>query len=194
MSSTALSTWQDGRRDRIEELLDVHQLIGSKRRWGTSQINSALILRLAAEFQGFCRDLHDLAAGHFVASMVQENPRLDAILTSRLIKERKLNRGNASPGALGSDFGLLGMTFWAALEDADSRAKHWNQSLEALNDARNAIAHSDEDKLARLKQNGYPVILQTVRDWFRMLDSLAGTMDNVVSAHLDEILAGGRPW
>jgi hypothetical protein len=55
-------TWRKERSERLDELLHAHQSVGGPsrgRRWRTATLNEALLLRLAAEFQGFARDLHD---------------------------------------------------------------------------------------------------------------------------------------
>jgi hypothetical protein len=129
-----------------------------------------------------------------VASLSGGNTQLADTLRSRTTTSRQLDRGNAQPGSLGSDFALLGLTLWPALERADSRAPAWNASLERLNTARNAIAHVDQPALDRLRVQGHPVTLAAVRTWRRDLDRLSATMDDVVSAYLDQLLGYGRPW
>jgi hypothetical protein len=146
---------------------------GPGRRWRTEQVNWALTLRLAGEFQGFARDLHDLVVDHFVLIVVQANPPLENVLRSRMTGNRQLDKGNAHPGSLGADFALLGMTLWAALEAANPRAATWNKALSALNEARNAIAHAEEGRLIALRADGYPMTLGTIRRWERTLDALA---------------------
>jgi hypothetical protein len=197
MSSVALASWKADRRQRLDELLAAHQTVGGVgpgRRWRTRELNWALTLRLAGEFQGFARELHDLAVDHFVDSVSAGNVQLGKVLEQRTRTNRKLDRGNAQPGSLGSDFALLGLTLWPALERADPRAPDWNVSLERLNTARNAIAHVDQDALDQLALAGHAVTLTAVRAWQRDLDRLAATMDDVVSAYLDGLLGGGRPW
>jgi hypothetical protein len=63
-------TWASARTDRIKRLRAAHQTLGGTgpgRRWVTDELNHALILRLASEFQGFARDLHD-ESGLFAGS------------------------------------------------------------------------------------------------------------------------------
>jgi hypothetical protein len=195
--SAGYNAWTGPRRARIQELFTVHQTVGGAgrgRRWGTDQINNALVLRLAAEFQGYARDLHDLGVDHFVTVIAGGNQALSTVLRVRLTDGRLLDRGNANPGSLGNDFQRVGLLLWPALESVDARVSAWNKSLEALNAARNAIAHADEAKLAQLRAEGYPIVLKTVRSWHATLDSLAVAMDDVVSAYLAKLLGGGRPW
>jgi hypothetical protein len=62
MTSVALQAWRSTRANRLDRLQSAHTAIGGSgpgRRWLTEELNHALILRLAAEFQGFARELHD---------------------------------------------------------------------------------------------------------------------------------------
>jgi hypothetical protein len=86
------------------------------------------------------------------------------------------------------------MTLWSALETANPRATSWNKQLTALNEARNAVAHADEGRLAALRTDGYPIALTTISRWKGSLDGLVETMDDVVSDYLDRLLGAGRPW
>jgi hypothetical protein len=195
--SGAYLAWQGQRQRRIDQLLQAHTRLrdsGLGRTPQTEQLNWALTFRLAGEFQGYARHLHDLAVDHFVAVVGGTNALLGNVLRARLTENRQLDRGNATPGSLGSDYGRLGLTLWAALEVADYRAPAWNRNLEALNQARNAIAHAEEGRLLALRAAGYPVTLYTVRRWKTSLDGLAHTMDDVVSDYLDRLLGAGRPW
>ena len=197
MPSPALTTWRGDRQQRLDELLNAHQTVGGAgpgRRWRTRELNWSLTLRLAGEFQGFARDLHDQAVDHFADVVSAGNSGLAKVLRERTTTNRQLDRGNAQPGSLGSDFALLGLTLWPALEQKDGRAQSWNASLERLNKARNAIAHVDGDALELLRREGHPVTLAAVRAWRRDLNLLAATMDDVVSAYLDQLLGSGRPW
>lgn len=204
MPSKALGSWRSDRLQRLDELLAAHQTVGGSgpgRRWRTRELNWALALRLAGEFQGFARDLHDEAADFFIATVAAGNADIADVLRERTTTNRQLDRGNAQPGSLGSDFALLGMTLWPALDRASPRqAPRWNISLERLNKARNAIAHVDDARLVdlrremRLPPGRSPVTLVTVQGWRQHLDRLAETMDDVVSAYLDRLLRHGRPW
>ena len=197
MPSPALADWNGQRQNRITELLAAHATIGGPgrgRRWRTSQLNWALTLRLAGEFQGYARDLHSLAVTHFVGSVAQGNRRLGNVLQVQFTRNRDLDHKNATPASLGSDFGRLGLELWPVLRVASPHTQRWQDNLEALNKARNAIAHANQDDLDRLARDGYPIRLQTIMRWHRSLDRLAGTMDDVVADYLDGLLRTGRPW
>ena len=167
---------------------------GPGRRWVTGELNQALILRLASEFQGFARELHD-EAGVFVAGrLAPGDARLQDMLRLPYTVSRKLSQGNADPGVLGNDFGLFGLVLWSALQSRyPARAAGWNQKLAALNMARNGIVHDDGAKIARVQADGWPFTLQSVDRWKSALDGLAHGLDRVVGGHL-RLAYGGRPW
>jgi hypothetical protein len=197
MSSASLTTWTAVRANRIKRLRTAHEAFGGTgpgRRRVTDELNHALILRLASEFQGFARDLHD-ESGSFVArSLAPGNQELRDSLRIPFTQYRKMNQGNADPGTLGNDFGLLGMVLWADLQARyPTRARAWNQKLAALNMARNGIVHDDRAKIARVQADGWPLTLQSVDRWKSSLDSLAHGMDRVVGGHL-KLMYGTTPW
>lgn len=73
MASVALATWRTARSSRLDQLFAVHDRIdprsGPGRRVGTEQLNLALMVALAGEWQGFARDLHDEAVDFFVGEV-----------------------------------------------------------------------------------------------------------------------------
>jgi hypothetical protein len=197
MTSVALQTWRTQRLGHIDELLATHRLVRGvwPGRWRrTAAINAALVLRLAAEFQGFARDLHDEACEAFAERAASANPVVKRVAVLRLQEGRDLDRGNAHPGSLGRDFGRFGFDVWQALHQRDRRTHRHNRSLEQLNAARNALAHSDGAKLAVLRANGCHVILNTFRRWHGDLDALAGNLDAEVGAWLGQAFGRQSPW
>jgi hypothetical protein len=50
--------------------------------------NAALILRLAAEFQGFARDLHCLACSRFASWTASTSPAVESVIRNRLREGR----------------------------------------------------------------------------------------------------------
>jgi len=197
MASTALASWQGERSEHLDELLDAHKLVGGPargRRWRTAALNEALILRLAAEFQGFARDLHDQASDVFASWIAPSSPTVEQVVRNRLVGGRELERGNAQPGSIGGDFGRFGFEVWRELHRRDGRTARHNESLGLLNDARNGLAHSDDAKLAALREQGYPLALGTFRRWRRDLDALAANLDDETSNHLARLFGRQRPW
>jgi hypothetical protein len=177
--------------------MDAHAVVGGTgpgRRVGTAQLNWSMVLRLAGEFQGYARDLHDLAVDHLVQSLAPQGSPLASMLRTNLTRSRELDRGNAHPGSLGSDFERLGFRLWPALGQMDSRAQKWNIELSAINRARNAIAHAEDQKLATLATEGWPMQLRTIKRWRSSLDGLARCMDRVVAESLVALTGKGAPW
>jgi len=116
------------------------------------------------------------------------------LLSSSLKKSRELDRGNAQPRSLASDFGRLGLRLWPALLVKDSQTEQLKGTLQALNRARNAIAHAEDHQLAALADEGYPMRLATVRRWHGHLGRLAGSMDVVVAESLAPLTEKPAPW
>lgn len=197
MPSAALVEWQSSRAELLDDLYEVHRTVGGSgrgRRWRTRQINWAMTLRLAGEFQGFARDLHTLAADVLADWACSGNPAARTVVSSALTVNRQLDQRNAQASSLGSDFGRLGLNFWTALTSRDSRTPARQAQLERLNDARNAIAHSRPGELRALETAGYPITLPTIRRWRRALGGLAVTMDAEVADHLANLFERARPW
>ncbi|MGH3681941.1 MAG: hypothetical protein ACRDT2_17030, partial [Natronosporangium sp.] len=112
MPSIALHDWRTRRADRLTRLQAAHATVGGTgpgRRWLTEELNHALVLRLAAEFQGFARDLHTEAAKAVAASLAAGIPSREQALQRAFLTARRLDRGNATETALAHDFGLLGL-------------------------------------------------------------------------------------
>jgi hypothetical protein len=58
--------------------------------------------RLASEFQGFARELHDEAGVFVVRHLAPGNPQLQDVLHLPYAVNRKLNQGNADPALSGT--------------------------------------------------------------------------------------------
>lgn len=194
--SDALTRSKDERCAVLDSLEAIHERVTGKKRGrqtATEHLNLALFVRLAAEFQGFCRDLHDDAAIVIADSLAEEYGARIPVLLSSLVRGRKLDVGNAGPGNIGNDFANLGMSLWP---DVNTRYRawgpKWNTVLERLNDVRNAIAHSDSAKLEEVKRL-QPLTLATFRDWRRSLNTAASGFDKVVAAYLS-YLTGKTAW
>jgi hypothetical protein len=193
--STALTSWRSERAARLDELLGTHPAVGGQGRGrSTSQLNRALVLLLAAEVQGFARDLHELGSTTFACWAAAGNRALELVIKPRLTESRQLDHGNAHPGSLGADFGRLGMKLWPILATRDPAAPRRQADLQALNEARNAIAHANETQLADLRLKGSPITLSAFRSWRRSMDGLAGSLDAEVAAHLGQLFRRSPPW
>jgi hypothetical protein len=146
MASKALSRWQTIRRNELDQLLSAHKKIGGDgpgRRYATEQLNFAYLVAVAAQFQGFCRDLHSEAAGAFVKGLP---PDISTILLVTLTKNRRLDQGNANDGTIAEDFGRLGMEGFWDLVASEGGKKHTARRLKRVRQMNmwpNAIAHNN---------------------------------------------------
>src|SRR5205823_8276342 len=133
---------------------------------------------LSSQFQGFCRDLHSECVDDLVAATPVD---LRTLLRAQFLWGRSLDKGNPSPGNIGSDFGRFGVPFWTEVR-ADYRQNDRRQELlEELNSWRNAIAHQDFDPA---KLGGTTTLhLARVRQWRSSLNQLARSFDNVMRGH-----------
>ncbi len=154
----------------------------------TRQLNQAYALLLAAEFQGFSRELHTEAVGHLVAVVP---PSMQQIVRGEFAWSRGLDRGNANPMTLGTDFRRLGLDLWKTVDAVDARGPALRRRLDELNAWRNAIAHSDFD--AAKLGGRITLAVAVVRRWRRACQLLAATLDRVVADHIRDV-TGNRPW
>ena len=195
--SAALQRWSGARASNLAELLLAHQQLvamGTGRRYATRQLNFALIVRLASEFQGFARDLHDETAILVGEWSHPTDPRVAQVISSGLAAGRQLDRANATPETLTADFGRFGMQLWPALASQDRRTSLRRSQLAALNAARNALAHDDAAKLATLQARSQRLDLRSFKAWRGALGGLATTMDIVVSDYLGQLFGRPAPW
>jgi hypothetical protein len=191
MPSRALQSWLRVRSQALDEIEQAHRSVGGTgpgRRYATQQINHAYTALLSAQFQGFCRDLHDDCVTHLVQSM--SSASVWATFKEALVWSRKLNTGNPNPGNIGSDFNRFGLRFWDDVRAVDARNYGRFEQLEVLNRWRNAIAHQDFDP--RVLGSGL-LRLETVREWRSACDGLAISFDRVMQVRLHRV-TGRSPW
>lgn len=146
MVSNSLIRWQNERASAMDALIDAHRILpGGRpgRRWASEQLNHALFLRLASEFQGFGRDIHDEAVSFILTASVQAPPIARSILESNLKFARRIDRGNANVGTLGADFRRLGIPIIKLVKHESALNERRLLVLGSLNAARNAIAHNE---------------------------------------------------
>jgi hypothetical protein len=154
-----------------------------------------LVVRLAAEFQGFARDVHDEAAGFLAVTAASGNQSLASALRAGITSGRALNRNNAGSDTLAADFGRMGLIFWPAIRVQDPRqGPIWKSDLDNLVKMRNAIAHDDQAQILKLEQNGFRLERALTDRWHASLDSLTATMDDVVASYLGALLGVPQPW
>jgi hypothetical protein len=197
VTSIALDDWRGVRAERLDELLEAHTRMGGTgpgRRYRTEQLNLALIVRLAGEFQGFARDLHDEAIDEVHARIAAWNLQWADAGRGQLRQGRGLDRHNATPSTLGADFARLGLDLWPALKAHDARNGQRQRHLERLNRARNAIAHDDAAGFQQLATDGVGLNLATFRVWRAAVDHIATGTDAVLAEHLATTFETQLPW
>ena len=193
MPSISYRHWRTVRARALDEIAGAHVAVGGTargRRYATQQINRAYAVLLAAQFQGFCRDLHSECVDHIIAVLAPA-VSLHPILLAELTRGRLLDRGNAQPGSLGADFGRFSMEFWNDLRRHNPASARWQAELVVLNEWRNAIVHQD---FTSTKLGGIMTLrLVTVRRWRNICLRLARAMDDMMHIHL-RTLTGVLPW
>jgi len=190
MPSVSYRRWRVSRRAALDDIETAHAGIGGTgraRRLATQQVNRAYVVILAAEFQGFCRDLHTECIDCIVASVP---PTLQPVIDREFRLNRGLDRGNPNPGTLGSDFGRFGFDFWPEVLALDTHATDYQTHLETLNIWRNAIAHND---FAPSRFASTILSVSQVREWRRSCNHLAQLFDTVSQQGLIR-LTGNMPW
>lgn len=195
MSSDALAHWRTVGLARIAELEAVHVNLtgaGPGRRWGTNQVNRSLYVALVAQFQGFCRDLHDEALRVYLD---EANPLQRQNLATQLRQGRRLDLRNPRRSTLGHDFGRLGLDLIGGLKQVEPECEMRLVALDQVVDYRNAVTHGDEVMIEQIETSG--AVRSTKRSFQRhrrIFDRLAGTVDHVVAGQLARFMEIDVPW
>lgn len=148
--SKAHTAWTTTRSADIDRVFDIHHKLTGRaagRRHDAEHLLGAIVARLVAEFQGYCRDVHDEAVDHVVGCLGITDPGLLALTRAAFIRDRDLNKGNPTWNALQNDFGRLEMRLTADMDSRFTTAPALRTKLSELMYARNAFVHSDEAKL-----------------------------------------------
>jgi hypothetical protein len=194
MPSTAYGKWKSSRAKALDEIARGHAAVsgtGRGRRFNTQQFNQAYAMLLAAQFQGFCRDLHSECVDHLVGA-IPSPLVIRPLVRTEFTRDRKLDRGNAQPGSLGVDFGRFGIDLGKELESYDAQNPARMKLLEGLNHWRNAIAHQDFTNLTKL--GGTTILrVEQVRRWRGACERLARSLDAVMRIHLQKFTVSS-PW
>jgi hypothetical protein len=193
MPSISYEDWRSSRAKALDEIASGHAALSGTRRgrrFNTQQLNQAYAVLLAAQFQGFCRDLHSECVDHVVGAILSP-PAVQPLVRDEFTRNRQLDRGNAQPSSLGADFHRLGIDLLAEVKTYDPKNATRMKLLEGLNYWRNAIAHQDFDK-TRL---GGTTILRPkrVKQWRGACNRLARGFDEVLRRYL-QTLTGPSPW
>lgn len=200
--SIPLDRWLNERRDALGTIEQAHLHVGEVDGPGpplapSRPLGHAYILRAVAEFQGFVRDVHDLAVSELLKAA---NPpdHLQALLTRAMTRGRSMDSNNATLKALRTDFDRLGLgRLEAKLAETNPR---WDREsgpdlkqFEALLRVRNALAHGNDRQVKELRRQGHLDTLTWGRNRVPMLTRGARALDRVVWHHLAATI-GGSPW
>lgn len=196
--SPALDSWLGPRRQSLEVLAAAHRHLGRVPGSGwpadaARPLAHACVLQLVADFQGFAREVHDLAVHEIVrASGVRRQHEPELVLA--VTEGRALDRGNADLSALQRDFRRLGIgSLGDQLRVKDNAWTADRASLAGLVELRNAIAHGNARQLVDLRERG----IHDTRSWTTSrrpaLTRIARALDQVVWDHLEQTFRR-KPW
>lgn len=164
MSSRAKFLWDTRSRERLDKLERIHAEVrgpGPGRRWYTSELNRSLFVALVAQFQFYCRTLHDQAVDVYVS---EADTRMALLLRRLMTDGRKLDMQNPRGGVLGSDFAKVGLALYPALKQSGAKVESDLKRLEILIDLRNAVTHGNDGEVKDLEAGGeIKVNLQSYR-------------------------------
>lgn len=201
--SPALIDWLTLRYANVGELRRAHALIGNAGpgtgagrppKAGTQQLNEALVLRVVTEFQGFVRDVLDLATIRIIRGAGCAPPYQPQLI-SAATRDRMIDRGNPHLDAIVSDAGRLGLTQLRHLMQAKNGHHAVDvPALKTLVEMRNALAHDDQEKLLALSKSGVRPTLGYVRSSQVVLTRHARALDHVVWDHLVALFPTADPW
>jgi hypothetical protein len=142
VESEALHRWRSERRARIDALSSTLQGdAGASDGEVQAVVRDALYVLLAAEFQGFARELHGEAAGR-IAAAIGTTDRLRVLVGGALTFDRRLDHGAPRYDNLRRDFQLLGMALGTVLKAHSLRTDPLISRLKELVGHRNSVAHS----------------------------------------------------
>jgi hypothetical protein len=144
-----------------------------------------------SEFQGFVRDLHDLA----IESLVMHSGVVAGLsfrFTDGLTLGRMIDRGNATVDTIRRDFRRIGV----APFDIHAYNAHWGKdrsAVQQLIELRNAVAHGNEQDLRRLRVQGVMDTITWTRRRLPVLHRFAAALDKLVWDNLQQA-TGVNPW
>jgi hypothetical protein len=191
--SKALLHWRTEGGEAMEHLLAARRAVGGRglgRRAAAQQIDYAMTVQYAAQFQRFCRELHAECAYAFGAAVRAD---LNVMFEKALLHGRRLERQNAHPASIGDDFSRFSVRLWDELSAFGPRYAAYRRRLEELNAWRNAIAHQDFGRVGTDPLTaGIRPVSETLRAWRGALDQLASGMDRVMHARLAQVTGKAR--
>jgi len=153
-----------------------------------------MLLRVAAEFQAFCLDMHELVVDELIRNTATQNGPLEIILRTAL-RSTHLSVGNPTSDKIKKDFARAGVPeIWNLAGSSSVAAKSKLPTLSRLLKVRNAIAHGQYGEIAR----NLPARV-SVYDFLNShcvpdLDHIVSELDFALSVFIDGLFGLGRPW
>jgi hypothetical protein len=199
VTSEPLTRWLGPRREAIDNVATGHAKVGDLTGPGrpldaSKPLVHAYVLVIVSQFQGFVRDMHDLAVERLLSGSGATVNFLP-ILTEGIVNARNIDRGNPTHSNIIGDFASLGLSPF----DMASRNGRWAtpgdaQQFNRLMALRNALAHGNDDGLRNLLVGGG---VQDTVSWSRaqlpVLNRYARPLDHMVWDHL-KATTGKVPW
>jgi len=146
------------------------------------------------EFQGFVRDLLDLATIKSVRSSGCSH-QYHAQLISAATRDRWIDRGNPHLETIKKDTDRLGISqLGARLQARNPQRASDVLALKELVELRNAVAHGDEGKLLILSRSGLRPTIGYSKTNYGVLNRVARALDEVVWDRLNGLFPGTDPW
>ena len=207
--SFAHRRWIDKRRPAIDELEFTQPAIPKSGCGRFSQhdllraIAHAHAVRVVAEFQGFARDLHNVAA-ECVVVLAGTASQHQALLIRNIKEGRMLDSGNPTFENIQRDFKRVGIgdlrarvekhdPSWKAAGRGTARMAGDAASLENLIQLRNSIAHGNDGQLIRLRTKGIRGTLKWTKGQLPALYRIVIALDRSVWDYFKEEF-GQEPW
>lgn len=199
--SVVLQQWLTTRRDRIDRIEEAHSVIGQVSGPGRplelgKPLAHAYIIRVVAEFQGFARDLYDLAIEQLVVA-AEPRTELAPLLVAAATRGRSMDAGNPTLTTLRTDFSRLGIRNLEAKISSISPGWVANGSdrtkFSAILEMRNALAHGNQRQVEELRRQGRQDTVTWAKGQLPAANRLARALDRVV---FDQLTAktGAQPW
>ena len=141
-------------------------------------------MRVTTEFQGFVRDLLDLATIKIVRGSGTE-PAYQAQIIAAMSRDRMIDRGNPHVDAIEADLNRLGLQrVGQRLSNVNTHHADDVARLRQLVSLRNALAHDDQNKLRTLSRSGTRATKQYALNSRASLGRFAKALDKVLWDHL----------
>jgi hypothetical protein len=190
--------WASDRLARIDVLATGHASVSGvagpgRPKDASKPLAHAYIIGMLSEFQGFVRDLHDLAVERVVSASGAAST-FAPILIDGMTAGRGIDRGNATTPTVKSDFARIGLSPLNPALHNSRWSKGDSAEFDLLVRLRNALGHGNETELRALLAGG--AVKDTV-SWARarlpLINRYVRALDKLVWNHLVRA-TGKEPW